>query len=187
MRIEIKAIIFASIYLLAGCAAQTPPQPDGKPWTSAPTPATEPSTGYTQDSPDFWKILTAPLHGTQIVSDDSFAVIVPRDDIDLESEMGQIPTTAGIESRFYFWRCRCGKVKVMGDFLACDYESDDVVDALRAGKFTIDSIAPILQNTRPNLVSIRFQSEGEGPDLVATLKAAIDKTASHHSTTEPSE
>jgi hypothetical protein len=140
-----------------------------------------------QDSPDFWKVLTAPLHGQQVVSDSSFAVIVPRDDIDLESEMGQVPTTAGIESRFYFWRCHCGKVKVMGEFLACDYESDDVLDALRAGKFTIDSIAPILENTRPNLLCIRFQSEGEGPDLVATLKSAMDKTASHHSTTGPDE
>jgi hypothetical protein len=156
-------------------------------------PATQPTDGTNQatppttqqDSPEFWKSLTAPLHGKQVVGDGSFTVIVPRDDIDLESEMGQIPTSAGIESRFYFWRCPCGKVKVMGEFLACDYESDDVIDALRGGRFTIDSISPILQNTRPNMVSIRFQSEGDGEDIVQTLKAALTRTSLHHSTTEP--
>jgi Domain of Unknown Function (DUF1259) len=180
MRDEMKCSTALLLCLLVGCAAETPAQHSG-------TPATKPSDETVQDSPDYWKTLTAPLHGEQVVSDGSFAVIVPRDDIDLESEMGQVPTSAGIESRFYFWRCHCGKVKVMGEFLACDYESDDVLDALRAGKFTIDSIAPILENTRPNLLAIRFQSEGDGEDLVATLKAAMDKTALHHSTTEPDE
>ena len=175
-----KSSIALLVCLLVGCAAETPAQHSG-------TPATEPADMTAQDSPDFWKTLTAPLHGQQIVSDGSFAVIVPRDDIDLESEMGEVPTSAGIESRFYFWRCSCGKVKVMGEFLACDYESDDVLDALRAGKFTIDSIAPILENTRPNLLSIRFQSEGEGDDLVTSLKAALEKTRLHHSTTGPDE
>jgi hypothetical protein len=144
-------------------------------------PATQPAA----DSPDWWRVLTAPLHGKQIASDDSFAVIVPRDDIDLESEMGQIPTSAGIASRFYFFRCPCGKVKLLGDFLACDYEADDVLDALRAGKFSVTSMSPILQNTRPNLVSIRFQAEGEGDDLVKTLRAALDAVARHHTATGP--
>jgi hypothetical protein len=175
-----RIAIAVLVGLLAGCASETIPR--GR---SDTPPTTEPTGAVTLDTPEFWKSLTSPLHGRQIVNDGSFAVIVPRDDIDLESEMGQIPTSAGIESRFYFWRCPCGKVKVMGDFLAADYESDDVIDALRGGRFTIDSIAPILQNTRPNLVSIRFQSEGDGDDIVATLKSALNKTALHHSTTQP--
>ena len=132
-------------------------------------------------------MLCAPLQGQQIDSDDSFAVIVPRNDIDLESEMGQIPASAGIASRFYFFRCPCGKVKLLGDFLACDYEADDVLDVLRAGKFTVVSMSPILQNTRPNLVSIRFQAEGEGEDMIKTLRKALDAVARHRAETQPDE
>ena len=160
--------------LAAGCTSNIPP-------------TTQPSTPATIDSPDKWRLLTLPLHGRQIPSKDSFAVIVPRNDIDLESEMGQIPVSAGIESRFYFFRCSCGKVKLLGDFLACDYEADDVLDVLRAGKFTVVSMSPILQNTRPALVSIRFQAEGDGEELVQTLRAALDKVGQNHAATTPSD
>ena len=149
---------------------------------AADVPTTRPAAAVQPDSPDWWRMLTASLRGQQLVSDDSFAVIVPRNDIDLESEMGQIPTSAGIASRFYFFRCPCGKVKLLGDFLACDFERDDVLDALRAGKFEVVSMSPILENTRPNLVSIRFQAEGEGEDLVKTLRSALDAVARHHTT-----
>jgi hypothetical protein len=166
-----KAMLAISLALFAGgCATDVP--------------ATRPA-AMQADSPDWWRMLTASLHGQQIVLDGSFAVIVPRDDIDLESEMGQIPTSAGIASRFYFFRCPCGKVKLLGDFLACDYERDDVLDALRAGKFEVVSMSPILENTRPILVSIRFQAEGEGEDLVKTLRSALDAVARHHTTTGP--
>jgi hypothetical protein len=138
-------------------------------------PATNPSV----DSPDWWKTVTAPLGGEQIVSPDSFAVIVPRSDVDLESEMGQVPVSAGIASHFYFFRCPCGKVKLLGDFLARDYEADDVIDALRSGQFTVVSMSPILQNTRPSMLSIRFQAEGDGDDLVQTLRKALDVCARH--------
>jgi len=154
------------VLLIGGCAVDVP--------------ATQPASSIPQDSPDWWRMLTAPLHGQQIASGDSFAVIVPRNEIDLESEMGQIPTSAGIASRFYFFRCPCGKVKLIGDFLACDYEADNVIDVLRAGKFTVTSMSSILQNTRPNLVSIRFQAEGEGEDLVATLRKALDEVTRWH-------
>jgi uncharacterized protein DUF1259 len=161
--------------VLMGCASVPPGAP-----------STQPAASFHDDSPKFWRGLTAPLHGNQATLDGCFAVTVPRDDIDLESEMGQIPTSAGIESRFYFYRCECGKVKVLGDFLACGYESDDVLDALRAGKFDIVSMSPILENARPTLVSIRFQAEGDGEDLVAALRAALDQTGKYrHGTTEP--
>ena len=127
------------------------------------------------DSPDWWKLTTLPLHGEQIASDDSFAVIVPRNDIDLESDIGQIPTSAGIASRFYFFSCPCGEVKLLGDFLACDDETQDVLDAFGAGKFTVVSVSPILRDTWPKLVSIRFQAQGNGDDLVHTLRDALDR------------
>ena len=65
--------------------------------------------------------------------------------------------------------------------------ADDVLDAVRAGKFSVISISPILQNTRPILESIRFQAEGEGDDLVKTLRGALDAIARHHTTTSPDE
>jgi hypothetical protein len=171
-----KSIYLVMIMLVGGCTAVVQPA------EPAATQPAEPAA--VQDSPDWWRMLTKPLGGQQIPSGDSFAVIVPRTEIDLESEMGQIPTSAGIASRFYFFRCPCGKVKLLGDFLACDYEADEVLDALRAGKFTVTSMSPILQNTRPNLVSIRFQAEGEGADLVQTLKKALDGVAKHHDASE---
>jgi Domain of Unknown Function (DUF1259) len=155
-----------AICLLTGCSANDP------------TPQTRPSVA--DDSPDWWRMVTKPLRGQQIPSDDSFAVIVPRNDIDLESEMGQIPISAGIASKFYFFRCPCGKIKVLGEFVVCDYEADDVLDAIRAGKFDVVSLTPILQNTRPSMVSIRFQGEGDSDDLVKTLRHALDQTGRIH-------
>jgi hypothetical protein len=176
-RLYFRLFSITAIALIAGCASNISA-------TSQPSPSSTSSAATTQDSPDWWHLLTLPLHGQQIPSPHSYSVIIPRDDIDLESEMGQIPISAGIASRFYFFRCSCGKVKLVGDFLACDYELNEVLDALRAGKFTVVSISPILQNTRPSLVSIRFQAEGEGDDLIKTLRAALDAVARQHSTTQ---
>jgi hypothetical protein len=149
--------------------------PDAPPAATAPPGATTQAAAQL-DEVQYWRALTQPLNGEQVPGDGSFAVIVPRRDIDLESEMGQVPTSAGIASRFYFFRCTCGKVKIVGDFLACDFETDDVLDALRGGKFTIDSMGPILQNTRPIVYSIRFQGEGDGPELIKALRNALDET-----------
>jgi hypothetical protein len=151
-----------AICLLSGCAAQGP--------------AAQSRPSGPADSPDWWRQVTLSLHGRQIPSDDSFAVIVPRNDIDLESDMGQIPISAGIASRFYFFRCPCGKVKTLGEFVVCDYEANDVLDAIRAGKFDVVSLSPILHNTRPSMVSIHFQGEGDAEDIVKTLRKALDQT-----------
>jgi hypothetical protein len=150
------------VLLASGCAPDVAP------------PQTRPSAQI--DTPDTWRELTQSLGGQQIASADSYAVIVPRSDIDLESEMGQIPISAGISSKFYFFRCPCGKVKILGEFVVCHYETGDILDAIRGGQFDVVSIAPILQNTRPSMVSIRFQAEGDGDDLVKALRDALDHT-----------
>jgi hypothetical protein len=151
------------------------------------SPTTAPTTPPSEPNPDIaiWREMTKPLGGEQIPSKESFAVIVPRTDIDLESEMGQVPITAGIASKFYFFRCPCGKIKTLGELVICDYESDDVIDALRAGKFTVVSISPLLQSTRPTIVSVRFQAEGDGDDLVKTLREALDQTGRRTPATRP--
>jgi Domain of Unknown Function (DUF1259) len=162
-----RAIAFGICFIAlleGGCASDTA------------APQTRPSPTSQEDTPDSWRELTQSLHGQQIPSTDSFAVIVPRNDIDLESEMGQIPISAGISSKFYFFRCPCGKVKVMGEFVVCDYETGDVLDAIRGGQFDVVSISPILQNTRPSMVSIHFQAEGDGDDLVKAIRDALDHT-----------
>ncbi len=64
----------------------------------------------------------------------------------------------------------------MGEFVVCDYETGDVLDAIRAGQFDVVSVAPILQNTRPSMVSIRFQAEGDRDDLVKAIRDALDHT-----------
>jgi hypothetical protein len=171
-------ILYFAFLPLASCQS---PSPDvGATNTSA---INDPAT---QPSEDYWRLTTLPLHGQQTASHDSFAVIVPRTDLDVESEMGPIPISAGIASHFYFFRCPCGKMKLLGDITACDYESNNVIDALRAGHFTLVSLAPLLTGTRPNLVSIRFQAEGETADLIETLVAALKETGpSHHAQTDP--
>jgi hypothetical protein len=163
----IGAAAWFFVLLACGCASSTPP-------VVAPPPLTRPSAQI--DTPETWRQLTQSLGGQRISSADSYAVIVPRSDLDLESEMGQIPISAGIASKFYFFRCPCGKVKILGEFVVCDYETGDVLDAIRAGQFDVVSVAPILQDTRPSMVSIRFQAEGEGDDLVKAIRDALDHT-----------
>ncbi|HEY1923361.1 MAG TPA: DUF1259 domain-containing protein [Tepidisphaeraceae bacterium] len=169
-REKIRFAICSLLLIAAGCTSHTAP-PVVPPLTSPQT-----RTSDDQDTPETWRQLTQSLGGQQISSPDSFAVIVPRTDLDLESEMGQVPISAGIASKFYFYRCSCGKVKVLGEFIVCDYETGDVLDAVRAGQFDVVSVAPILQDTKPAMVSIRFQAEGDGDDLVKAIREALNHT-----------
>src|SRR6266496_1202376 len=98
---------------------------------------------------------------------------LPREDLDVVNlDMGEIPTEAGLATTLHVFRCGCGKYYIIGDFCVTDYESNDVIDALRAGHFQIASVSPILLQEKPRILSIRFQGEGEIDHVTKTLKEA---------------
>ena len=99
---------------------------------------------------------------------------LPRSDLDVNTlELGDIPVEAGLASVFHVFRCGCGKYYILGQFCVTDYESNDVIDALRGGKLSIASVAPMLLQERPRIVLIRFQGEGQIEELIKPMKEAV--------------
>ncbi|MDB5298549.1 MAG: peptidase [Phycisphaerales bacterium] len=112
-----------------------------------------------------------------VIKDGVYVVTVPRDDLDVTIEGMGIPTAAGIESVFYFYRCPCGKMNVAGQFVTADYEANDVADALRQGQLKITSIGPLLLYEKPRLLVVRFQAEGDAVLMAKALREALRWTA----------
>jgi hypothetical protein len=102
-----------------------------------------------------------------------YAVTIPRDDFDLYTKEGWFPPEAGIASIFYFHPCDCGAMSVIGQFVVRDYETNDVIDALREGNIRVASVAPMLLEDDPKLMVIRFQGGGGHAKLAETLRAAL--------------
>jgi hypothetical protein len=102
-------------------------------------------------------------------------ITLPRADLDVSNlELGEIPIEAGLASTFHVWRCSCGKYYVLGQFCVIDYESNDVIDALRANNtMSVVSIAPMLLQERPKILLIRFQGEGDIDAITKNLKEAM--------------
>ena len=116
---------------------------------------------------------TAALGGERSVHDGVLTIVIPRTDLWVQNEMGTIPSAAGIECRFYFYRCPCGKDRVVGQFAVADYELNDVIDVLRNGQMDIVSISPMFLDEKPRLMELRFQSEGNAEGLAGILQSAI--------------
>jgi very-short-patch-repair endonuclease len=102
-------------------------------------------------------------------------ITLPRTDLGASTlEFGDIPVEAGLQSTFHVWRCTCGKYYIIGQFCVIDYESNDVIDALRANnRLYIASVAPMLLQERPRLLLIRFQGEGDIDTIAKNLKEAL--------------
>lgn len=149
--------------LLAGCDISSPP-------------STNPTLAATTESTTdpAWPEVSRILERPGVLNQGVFTVTVPRDDLDISIGGMGIPTAAGIESVFYFYRCPCGKLNVAGHFVAVDYESNDVVDALRnQAVLRIASISPMLQYDNPHLCVVYFQGEGHPADLAKNLREAL--------------
>lgn len=102
-----------------------------------------------------------------------FTLTLPREDLDINTlEMGDIPVEAGLATTLRLFRCGCGKYYVIGEFCVTDYESNDVIDALRTGQFQIASVAPMLLQEKPRIVLIRFQGDNDIDGVIKTLKEA---------------
>ncbi len=59
--------------------------------------------------------------------------VLPRTDLTVAVDSMEVPIAAGIASEFHFFRCSCGKMRVVGQFCCVDYETNDVIDAIRVG------------------------------------------------------
>ena len=68
-------------------------------------------------------------------------------------------------------------MSVVGQFCVAEYEANDVMDALRStAGLKIVSVAPMLLEETPRILSLRFQGEGGAQQLAATLREALDWT-----------
>jgi hypothetical protein len=85
----------------------------------------------------------------------------------------EVPTAAGIESVFHFYYCPCGKTNVIGQFCVLDYEVNDIIDALRAAKVEIVSVAPMLLHARSRPMAVRFFAESKPEPLAKAIKEAL--------------
>lgn len=147
---------------LYGCSPDSPPS---HPIPTAPS--TQPSTDPA------WPIVATTMQRRGILIDNVYTVTIPRDDLDISIEGMEVPTAAGMQSTFWFYRCPCGKMNVAGQFLLADYESNDVIDALRARHLKIASIAPALLYEKPRVLIVRFQGEGDPTELVKSIREAL--------------
>ena len=136
----------------------------------------------TNVDPSFdWKTqigdLIAPPSGLNAllnVTDQVYTVTVPRGDLDVKIDGMSVPASAGLASTFHFYRCTCGKMSVLGEFIVIDYEANDVIDALRLGAIIrITAVSPIAIGDKPHLLSVRFHGEGEATPLAKLVKEAM--------------
>jgi hypothetical protein len=110
---------------------------------------------------------------------------IPRDDWNLAIEGMPVPAAAGLASVLHFYVCPCGKTTVVGQLCVAEHELNDVIDALRAGRIEIASVAPMLLHTRPHPQLVRVQAEGKTAELAKALREAIRWTGKERMAPEP--
>jgi hypothetical protein len=120
------------------------------------------------------------------LKDDVYTFTLPRNDLNITIEGMDIPAAAGVASVFHFFRCPCGKIRVVGQFSCAEWETNDVIDAIRNGSaIHVASIAPMFLGARPPVVVVRFQGEGDGPALAGLLKTALGWMGPARNATQP--
>ena len=132
-----------------------------------------------------WSAIAKKIGGTGTLKPLAYTVSVPRTDLSLGYDDGEVPVDAGLESQFHFFRCPCGKMNLIGEFLVIDYEVNDVVDELRLGRMRVASISPMLLMDKPRMMIIRFQGQGETSALASVIKSALNRTGEARSSTRP--
>ena len=124
-----------------------------------------------------WRSIRAALGKDGTLAGGVLSFLYPRDDLEVTVNGYDTPSAAGVASDFRFYRCPCGLMNVIGQFVVADYEANDVIDALRQGHVEIASVGPMLLHERPRLLLIRFQGENKrGGNLAKTLREALTWT-----------
>lgn len=140
-------------------------------------PATQPADGADVPLVEKFKQVGQIIGHAGEVRGEVYTLTVPRDDVMVRLENGDVPVEAGLESRFHFFWCPCGKMNVVGQFVLKEYEANDVIDALRKDQHCqVVSVGPMFLGDRPRMVLVRFQGEGRAELLARTLKEALDWT-----------
>jgi hypothetical protein len=150
-----------------------------QPTSASSAPATTASADEAEGETDeqAWNSVRAALGKPGELRDGVLAFIFPRADLDITLLGNDIPVAAGLASEFRFYRCPCGLLNVIGQFVVADYEANDVLDALRAGHVEVASVGPFMLHERPRLLLVRFQGENKrGGVLAGTLRTALSWT-----------
>jgi hypothetical protein len=163
-------------------APRSNPRHEGPP-ASAPAPALSTRAPQDDDGEDHetdeqaWAAIRAALERPAEPRDGILTFTVPRDDLEITVMGNDVPVGAGLASEFRFYRCPCGLINVIGQFVVADYEANDVIDALREGHIEVASVGPFLLHERPRLLLIRFFGENKrGGHLAKTLRTALSWT-----------
>jgi len=167
-------VLFLSVCINAPSVANDPP-------------ATAPSNAATEEAFASIALLLGPQGKWH---DGVLTFQFPRTDLDgrIFNDLGDIPIAAGIESRFDFFYCPCGKMNVMGQFVVTQDELNDVIDALRKTVYLkVVSISPMMLGEKPRLQIIRFQGDGQAETLASYLKIALNQIGESRgtATTQP--
>jgi hypothetical protein len=133
-----------------------------------------------------WKPLDAIIGVKGELKDNVCTFILPRTDLDVAVDSMEVPAAAGISSQFYFFKCSCGKMRVVGQFCCADYETNDVIDAIRPGALLeVSNVGPMFLSDKPRLTVVRFQGEGDATAMAKLLKSALGWMGDARSATQP--
>jgi hypothetical protein len=133
-----------------------------------------------------WKQLDSIVGSKGELKDDVYSFTLPRNDLNVAVDGMDIPAAAGVASQFYFFRCSCGKMRVVGQFCCCDYEANDVIDAIRPGAMLeVCNIGPMFNSDKPRLSVVRFQGEGDAIAMAKLLKSALGWMGEARTATQP--
>lgn len=163
------ACLYISTLFISGCANLDLP--------STTQPAATQASDSSSDSAIQWQAIDQVLGRKGELRDGVYTVRIPRDDLNVSIEGMDVPTAAGIESTFRFYRCKCGKTAVIGQFVLADYEANDVVYALQKEDILVSSLSPFLIYEQPRLMMVNFQAEGQPHRIAQAVKSALNWTA----------
>ena len=152
--------------------------------------AQEPATQPALDTPAIRSVLKF----DNAIDHDVLTFSVPRDDLQVMIDGMPVPTAAGLVSHVWFYQCPCGRTRVTGELIVCDYEADDVVAAVHepsAGyaDIRVDGLSPLFSLEKPSMRVVRFHGEGDAQSLarrVAGMFDSIGDARNRKSTTMPS-
>jgi hypothetical protein len=141
----------------------------------SPTSGADDAVAATQPTAAEWEAIGKELGLAGELKDGVYTVTLLRNDLEIRNDDGDIPPGV-LKHEFQFYRCDCGKMNVVGQFAVVEYESNDVIDALRGGMMKVASVAPMFQGEHPRMIVVRFQGGGGSLHLARTLKAALEWT-----------
>jgi hypothetical protein len=130
-----------------------------------------------QPAAELWEQIAKDLGHAGELKDNVYTVTLLRTDMEIRHDDGDVDVPAALlKTEFQFYRCDCGKMNVVGQFCLFEYESNDVIDALRDGRMKVVSVSPMFQGEHPRVTLVRFQGGGGSQRIAETLKNALQWT-----------